>query len=110
MKKGKSKIVKVEGFDMEHKGYICVAVWDSFYNDYLPLWVSVSLEKVLMVMMRPECFVFSILEGLISGIPLCCVLSFSLHVKSPLIESLPDNVYYVPCHKCLKKKRFRYIN
>jgi hypothetical protein len=93
--------------DYTKNGY--VVMWNTWYSERLPLWFSVSVEKVLMKTMRPEHFIFSILEGLISGIPLCCVLSYTLHFRSPLMKSLPDNVQYVPCHKCLKKKHFRYI-
>lgn len=67
-------------------------------------------------------FIYSFLNGLRSGIPLCCIINFCIkeykgiefiaaHMKEIVYknEILPNEVEYVPCKRCFVNSKFRKI-
>jgi len=84
-----------------------------FYNDWLPINLShflfsftikaiprshVELLDGLVIVAK------DIIFGLLSGIPRCCVLAFTMNQIDK--ERTPFWVQYYPCRKCISKGKY----
>lgn len=95
------------------KGYLYLRKYYMF-SDLLPFKVAVSIEEKLMSIKNfiPS-ILFDFIEGIISGIPLCCVISYSLNQKDKYkwnskrkTHDIPYWIEYVPCSVCISKRKF----
>ena len=78
---------------------------DRFYADWLPLTLAYYFETTIQrVLPFPNKKIFQLyhfLEGLISGIPICCIIQYMRGKGICLLE-----VQYKPCPYCFRKKRY----
>jgi hypothetical protein len=96
---------------MEMKIYIDKNLPDNhkFYHSLIPLSIGLKIEKLLSLLYDrgvPK-FIDDIVSGMISGIPICCVVYYSRGKR----DNRNGNIYYsyvgyVACPYCLEHSRF----
>ena len=79
-----------------------------FFTSYLPLRLAYWFEWKVLYRFRRE-FLVSLLDGLVSGIPFCCI-AYYLRTKRYTSKYSPVkwvNVEYVCCPYCLRTARWQ---
>jgi len=79
-----------------------------FFTSYLPLRLAYWFEWKMLYRFRRE-FLISLLDGLVSGIPLCCIVYY-LRIKRYTGKYSPVkwvDVQYVCCPYCLRTARWK---
>lgn len=87
------------------------------FANWLPFDVAFRMDSYIDSKRKflPE-FIVDFLYGIISGIPLCCIIYYSfmnkknkhgLWYKISFKSKIPSDINYVPCPRCISKNRFK---
>jgi len=85
------------------KGYVALIINTRFYSSWLPFPFAYCLEDFLIHVKGT--FIASLLQGLISGIPLCCITYYlkTKRYKLPSDDFLVPEAEYIVCPNCARK-------